>query len=266
MRAASIGSLFSGVGGLELGLEACGLGPVLWQCDSDPAARAVLARHWPEVRRYEDVREVITGAVAPVAVLCGGFPCQPVSVAGKRQGQKDPRWLWPFFAAVVARLRPGLVFIENVPGLRSAGLRDVLADLADLGYDAQWDVFSAAEVGAPHLRRRFFLLAHTHGEGELQPRGGVGSQRRRVGHGAVAKAPWPTPTARDWRSGASNLHGVNARPLNEVVHRDTPGPLNPTWVEWLMGFPLAWTASASSATPASRSKRPSRSASFTAEP
>jgi DNA (cytosine-5)-methyltransferase 1 len=224
MRAASIGSLFSGVGGLELGLEACGLGPVLWQCDSDPAARAVLARHWPEVRRYEDVREVITGAVAPVAVLCGGFPCQPVSVAGKRQGQKDPRWLWPFFAAVVARLRPGLVFIENVPGLRSAGLRDVLADLADLGYDAQWDVFSAAE-------------------GRSAP-----------------------PTARDWRSGASNLHGVNARPLNEVVHRDTPGPLNPTWVEWLMGFPLAWTASASSATPASRSKRPSRSASFTAEP
>lgn len=160
----SIGSLFSGVGGLELGLEMCGLGPVLWQCDSDPAARAVLEAHWPGVRRYSDVREV-DGTAEPVALVCGGFPCQPHSVAGKKQGTADARWLWPEFARVIGAVRPTVVFIENVPGLRTSGLRDVLADLAALGFDAEWDLFSAAEVGAPHRRNRLFLLAHAHGPG-----------------------------------------------------------------------------------------------------
>lgn len=155
----TIGSLFSGIGGLELGLEMCGLGPVRWQCDSDPCARAVLEAHWPGVKRYDDVRQ-IDGKAERADIICGGFPCQPVSVAGKRKVQQDTRWLWPFFAAVIARLRPGVVFIENVPGLRTAGLRDVLADLADLGFDAEWDCFSAEEVGAPHRRRRLFLLAY----------------------------------------------------------------------------------------------------------
>lgn len=165
----TIGSLFSGVGGLELGLEMCGWGPVLWQCDSDPAARAVLEQHWPGVKRYTDVRTIDASTTRPV-LICGGFPCQPVSQAGLRKAQKDPRWLWPHFAAVLAILHPRFVFIENVPGLRSAGLRDVLRDLSLLGFDACWDTFSAAEVGAPHLRRRLFILAHAHGQG-LEVRG-----------------------------------------------------------------------------------------------
>ncbi len=158
----TIGSLFSGIGGLELGLESLGLGPVLWQCDSDPLARAVLAKHWPNVTRYEDVRKM-DGATR-VSLVCGGFPCQPHSLAGKRKGTSDERWLWPAFAAIIERARPLGVFIENVPGLRTSGLRDVLAGLADLGFDAEWDYFSAAEVGAPHIRRRLFILAHTNGE------------------------------------------------------------------------------------------------------
>ena len=163
--AVTIGSLFSGIGGLELGLEACGLGPVIWQCDSDPAARAVLEAHWPGVRRYNDVREIDGRAERP-DLICGGFPCQPVSLAGKRKAQKDTRWLWPFFAAVVDRLRPRVVFIENVPGLRTAGLRDVLGDLAHLGFDAEWGYFSACETGAPHTRLRLFILAHARSIGK----------------------------------------------------------------------------------------------------
>lgn len=154
----TIGSLFSGVGGLELGLERAGLGPVLWQAESDPYCRRVLARHWPEARRYTDVRHVDAHADR-VDVVCGGFPCQPVSVAGQRRAQADERWLWPEFARVVRELRPAWVVAENVPGLRSAGLRDVLADLAALGFDAEWSCLSAAQVGAPHLRRRLFLVA-----------------------------------------------------------------------------------------------------------
>lgn len=166
----TIGSLFSGIGGLDIGLELCGLGPVLWQCDRDPAARAVLRRWWPGARLYEDVGE-IDAAAQPVALVCGGFPCQPHSQAGKRQGTADARWLWPEFARVVAALRPERVFVENVPGLRTSGLRDVLADLARLGFDAEWGLFSADEAGAPHRRNRLFLLAHAAG---ARPQGGAG--------------------------------------------------------------------------------------------
>jgi DNA (cytosine-5)-methyltransferase 1 len=157
-----VGSLFSGIGGLDLALEAFG-GEVVWQCDSDPFCRAVLAKHWPGVRCYEDVRDIDATAV-PVDVICGGFPCQPVSVAGRRKGKNDARWLWPEFARIVSVLRPHAVFIENVPGLRTLGLRDVLADLAGLGFDAEWGCFTAAEVGAPHIRRRLFVLAYANGE------------------------------------------------------------------------------------------------------
>lgn len=163
-----VGSLFSGIGGLDLALEAFG-GEVVWQCDSDSFCRGVLAKHWPGVRCYEDVRE-IDGTAAQVDVICGGFPCQPVSVAGRRKGKSDARWLWPEFARIVSVLRPHAVFIENVPGLRSLGLRDVLADLAGLGFDAEWGCVTAAEVGAPHIRRRIFVLAYADREFRgLQP-------------------------------------------------------------------------------------------------
>lgn len=164
----TIGSLFSGIGGLELGLERAGLGPVLWQAEWDPYCRAVLRRHWPSASRFADVREVTSGA-ARVDVVCGGFPCQPVSVAGQRLAQADERWLWPEFARIIRDVEPRAVVVENVPGLRTAGLRDVLADLADLGFDAEWTCVAAGEdpqrthgwphAGAPHERRRLFLVA-----------------------------------------------------------------------------------------------------------
>lgn len=178
------GSLFSGVGGIDVAMESLGLGPVAWQCDIDPAARAVLARHWPGVRCYEDVREIDASATR-VSVVCGGFSCQPHSTAGRRKGTADARWIWPEFARVIRELRPLVVFVENVPGLRTSGLRDVLADLAGAGFDAQWGLYSAAEVGAPHRRTRLFILAYARGEREsgLQPR------RRRGANGAAAAGP-----------------------------------------------------------------------------
>jgi DNA (cytosine-5)-methyltransferase 1 len=159
----TVGSLFSGIGGLELGLEMCGVGPVLWQAECDPYALAVLEHHWPTVHRYTDVRQ-IDGTAARVDVVCGGFPCQPHSAAGARLGTADPRWIWPEFARIVGALRPQFVFIENVPQLRESGLRVVLADLAALGFDAEWGCFTAAEVGAPHARSRLFILAYANAE------------------------------------------------------------------------------------------------------
>lgn len=174
----TVGSLFSGIAGLERGIERANPGArVIWQAEANPYCRRVLARHYPGVRCYEDVRHVDERAERP-DVICGGFPCQPVSLAGKRLGKEDPRWLWPEFARIVACLRPSAVFIENVPGLRTTGLRDVLADLARLGFDAEWDYFTAAETGAPHIRRRLFLLAYADGFIQRQQPGWTGGTDR----------------------------------------------------------------------------------------
>jgi DNA (cytosine-5)-methyltransferase 1 len=166
----TFGSLFSGIGGLDLGLERAGW-ECRWQVETDPFCTAVLERHWPDVPRYGDVREV-GDDLEPVDLICGGFPCQPVSVAGQRRGQADDRWLWPEFARIVRLVRPRFVLMENVPGLLARGMGDVLGDLAALGFDAEWDCLPAAAFGAPHLRYRVFLVAHAN-EGELrvQPAG-----------------------------------------------------------------------------------------------
>src|SRR5262245_30804281 len=127
----TFGSLFAGIGGLDLGLERAGW-TVRWQVEIDPFCQRVLAKHWPAVPRYGDVTTLSLERVERVDLICGGFPCQPVSHAGERLAQDDPRWLWPAFARVVRALRPRLVLVENVTGLLSAGMGDVLRDLAGM--------------------------------------------------------------------------------------------------------------------------------------
>jgi DNA (cytosine-5)-methyltransferase 1 len=160
----TVGSLFSGIGGFDLGLERAGH-EIVWQCENDPYCRKVLAKHWPDVPCYEDVHDVGAHNLAEVDVICGGFPCQPVSVAGKQLAQDDERWLWPQYARILRELRPKHCLVENVPGLLVRGMGDVLGDLAVLGYDAEWGCVSAASVGAPHLRKRIFIVAHREREG-----------------------------------------------------------------------------------------------------
>jgi len=153
------GSLFAGIGGLDLGLERAGM-ECAWQVEVDDYCRRVLTKHWPDVPKYGDIRELNLDRLERVDLVAGGFPCQPVSVAGRRKAQEDDRWLWPEFALVLRGLRPRYALLENVPGLLTAGFGDVLADLASLGYDADWDCVPAAAVGAPHLRWRIFVIAH----------------------------------------------------------------------------------------------------------
>jgi DNA (cytosine-5)-methyltransferase 1 len=134
----TVGSLFSGIGGFELGLERAGM-RVLWQAETDPYASAVLAKHWPGVRNHGDVRNVRAGAVEPVDVICGGFPCQDISNAGKRAGIDGERsGLWSEYARIVGELRPRYVIVENVAALLGRGIERVLGDLAALGFDAEW--------------------------------------------------------------------------------------------------------------------------------
>ena len=161
------GSLFSGIGGIDLGMDMAGF-ECAWQVEIDDYCRQILDKHWPGVPKYKDIYEVKGAEIDPVDILCGGFPCQPVSVAGKRGGVNDERWLWDEFYRLICELRPRWVVAENVTGLFSANsgraFAGVLRDLAEGGYNAVWDVYPAGGpggVGAPHRRERVFLVAHT---------------------------------------------------------------------------------------------------------
>lgn len=155
-----IGSLFSGIGGLELGLERAGLGAVAWQVECDPFCLRVLARHWPHAKKFEDVRTVSATTLAPVDGICGGFPCQDVSSAGRRAGLDGARsGLWREYLRVVSELRPRWVVVENVTSGERAWLPRVQHDLVSLGYRTEALRLGAVDVGAPHRRMRTFVLA-----------------------------------------------------------------------------------------------------------
>lgn len=156
------GSLFSGIGLMDLGLENVGF-KAAWQCENDKQASKVLEYHWPEVPNFGDITKVDWSEVEPVDALVGGFPCQPFSSAGMRKGSSDDRWMWPEFFRAIRVLRPKFVVLENVSALlRSPEWGTILGDLANAGYDAKWRVLRASDVGAPHRRERVFAVAYSH--------------------------------------------------------------------------------------------------------
>lgn len=157
----TIGSLFSGIGGLELGLEMAGLGPVVWQVEKDEFCKTILQKHWPEVERHDDVGGVGQRNLQPVDLICGGFPCQDVSHCGTRSGLSGDRsGLWFEFIRIVRELRPRFVVVENSGNLVRKGLGTVLKGLADEWYDAIWFALRACDVGAPHRRTRMWIVAY----------------------------------------------------------------------------------------------------------
>jgi len=161
----------AGIGGIELGLKLAipGYQTVGFIEKDLNAADTLFARMkdrtldgaeiWNDVRTF-DARDLKDS----VDILSSGFPCQPWSVAGKQRGVSDERWIWPHIARIIHEIRPQYVLLENVMGLRNKGVGHILRDLAQSGYDAEWDVFSAAQCGAPHLRERLFMLAYSHGK------------------------------------------------------------------------------------------------------
>lgn len=164
-------SLFAGIGGLDLGLERAGM-TVVGQVEIDPYCQRVLAKHWPNVPRHDDVRSAadwwLSTERPAVDVICGGFPCQPFSTAGLQRGVADERWMWPAMANVISAVRPGFVVVENVGQLVRPRARHafgwLLGDLAELGFDAEWSLLSACALGAPHTRERLFLVANANGQ------------------------------------------------------------------------------------------------------
>lgn len=222
----TIGSLFSGIGGLELGLEWAGLGPVAWQVESDARCRRVLARHWPAAdRSVEDVRDAGAATLAPVEIVAGGFPCQDVSAAGRGAGLDGARsGLWWEFRRVVDELGPRVVVVENVASGARRWLCAVRSSLHELGYRTRALGVGACDVGAPHLRRRVFVVAYADRYRQLEPGGYIaqrggraidggqlahplgGELRLQPGRGGGARGP-EAPEPRGGGEGVADPHG-----------------------------------------------------------
>lgn len=156
----TVGSLFAGIGGFDLGFERAGF-TVRWQVEIDPWCRRVLETHWPHVYRHDDVRTAGAHNLEAVDVLVGGFPCQDISVAGRGAGITGARsGLWREYARIIRELRPRYVVVENSPALLGRGLGRVLGDLAEIRYDAEWDCLPMSAFGANQQRDRIWIVAY----------------------------------------------------------------------------------------------------------
>lgn len=159
----TIGSLFAGIGGLELGLEWAGLGPTLWQVEKDPFCRRKLAARWPHAKRFERVEDVGATNLLPVGLLCGGFPCQDISSAGRRAGINGAQsGLWHHFARIVGEMRPRWIVVENVRSGARKWIDPVRGALEREGYATLPIPIAASDCGAPHERARVFIIGCRH--------------------------------------------------------------------------------------------------------
>ncbi len=216
-----VASLCSGYGGIELGLELAGVDvEVVWHAEYDDAPALVHGKHWP-APNLGDITRIDWDTCEPVDLLTAGYPCQPFSHAGRRQGVHDDRHLWPYVAQAVRSLRPRRVFLENVAGHLTLGFDVVCADLAQMGYRVRWGCVRASDAGAPHRRERLFVVADTDEPG---PQGPQPTQRRNVppGSGGVAADPSGAGAGRDDRAVPGQVQGRAG--VDVRAARDDRGP------------------------------------------
>ncbi len=259
--------MFAGYGGLDLGLiQVIPEATPAWHMEIDPGPAHVLAHRYPNVPNLGDVTQVDWYQVEPVEVITAGYPCQPFSVAGHRKGTNDERHLWPHVLNAIRILRPQFAFFENVPGHITLGLGTVLCDLAEIGWDAEWTINRASDVGAPHHRDRLFILAYPHGK---RP------QAQRFPRGQAAEKSWDNDlydflallsTAADIEHELGSRYGEYGPAILTwaIASGYTPPPLiedhvtyhdqglwgrafpevkaatSPDFVEWMMGLPAGW--------------------------
>lgn len=199
--------LFSGIGGMSLGLERAGMTTVAF-CEIEPFPRRVLAKHWPEVPCYDDIRtltaDVLEQDGIAVDVIAGGFPCQDLSVAGKGAGLGgDQSGLFFELLRLIREVRPQFVIMENVSALLNRGFGDVLGGLAACGYDAEWDCIPASFVGAPHNRDRIWIVAYP--QRDEQPR----TEPCFGKIGRMGRVKQPVSWDRYWQDAFSEFRGMD---------------------------------------------------------
>lgn len=232
--------LFSGIGGFSLGLERTGGFETVAFCEIEPFPRKVLKKHWPHVPCYEDVRTLTAERLAAdgisVDVICGGFPCQDISLAGKGAGLDGKRsGLWSQIARLAGEIQPTHLFLENVSALLDRGIDRVLGDLAEIGYDAEWHCIPASAIGAPHGRDRVWILAYPDSDrcgrdarGFSQAQGSYLSQSYLERFAATLNQHWPQRPGQvsEIQRGAYGVpgrsHGARNRALGNAVVPQIP--------------------------------------------
>lgn len=258
-----IGSLCTGYGGLDTAAQEVLGGSLAWVADPDPGPAAILAHHWPDVPNLGDLTAVEWSDVERVEILLGGYPCQPFSLAGPKRGIADERHIWPYIARAIRVLRPRLCIFENVANHVRLGLDNVLADLAAIGFDAEWIVVRASDVGAAHQRARLFLAAWPTADAPHIGHERSGRARRRGTRLAHGRSPVahtvrtgleirgiePTRNERPpvERSGSEPAQWAEYAPAiarwERVTGRPAPAPVDDQrrlaapFVEWHMGLP-----------------------------
>jgi len=237
-----VGSLFSGVGLTDFGLELAGFEHA-WFCEIEPYAQDILAKRWPGRTIYKDIKDLDGNEIEKVDLLSGGFPCQDVSCGGKRKGiTKETRsGLWYEYARIIRQIQPKYVLIENVPGLRSKGFEIVLKELAAIGYDAEWIVLSAAQFGAPHLRERLLLPTPT-----------VQGMTTQLAHGGYLRKNESMQSTSNLIPRLAGIIYKLTGPRPKAFAKHIP---DPSFIEWMMGIPTGWTDSKHSETASHHSKR-----------
>ena len=196
--------LFSGIGGFSLGLERTGGFKTIAFCEIDPFCRQVLAKHWPGVPVYEDVKDITADALAAAGlaprVICGGFPCQDISLAGEGAGLAGARsGLWREQSRIIREFMPDFALVENVAALLGRGIGVVLRDLAEIGYDAEWHCIPASYVGLRHIRDRVWIVAYPQRDGvqrgPLITAEGIAKTRAKQLAGLLQSGAWPSVSA-----------------------------------------------------------------------
>jgi DNA (cytosine-5)-methyltransferase 1 len=273
------GSLCTGIGGLDLAVEAHFGAEPSWVAEYEDHLDPILQRHFGPILNLRDLTTVAWDELEPVDILTAGYPCQPFSTAGKRQGADDARHLWPYIMEAVRVLRPRWLVCENVAGHLTLGFGDVLRDLAEAGFDAEWCVLRASDVGAPHRRARLFFVACSDSTGS---QGTQPARRRDVPAGSDRPSAADTASGRV-ENGAIGRDNLLVGSVDRTGHRDRPGHhaegdcgtdrpgvmgwgrygpavtrwertlgrrsphplddrgrLNPAFVEWMMGYPAGW--------------------------
>ncbi|WVX88630.1 DNA methyltransferase [Gordonia phage CheeseTouch] len=227
------GSLFSGYGGLDMAVNAYFGSDTAWFVEYDTAPSKILAHHWPEIPNHGDVTTIDWTTVEPVDILTGGYPCQPFSAAGRRQGTNDERHLWPYVREAIRHLRPRYTVLENVAGHRSLGFDRVLGDLAEDGMHVRWTSIRASDVGACHHRERLFILVtDPHGDAvREQPV----TQSWRSSSTVVRRSRSDASDADSFRRGQSERQPCAGEPKESAdfrsvpVFSDTPGGGRDGW-------------------------------------
>jgi len=245
-----IGSLCTGYGGLDMAVEAYFNAETIWVAEFDKYASQIINLRW-ELPNYGDITKINWGEVDPIDILTAGYPCQPFSHAGHRKGENDKRHIWPHIKKAISELRPRIVILENVRGHLTLGFKEVLQELAEIGYDATWTIIRASDVGAPHRRERIFVIAYPDsGWSRQQPTIAApileyrdGDTKRSYSDGERLTLGYDEGRTQGNQGKPQSLaYKLVAAIYNQGIPNplDQDGKLNAKFVEYMMGLPSGW--------------------------